>query len=61
MAEDRNKQKSREDQLGKQQVGRSGRNAGHAPQTTETGAANSGGQTKRAGDQPKNKKEEGGR
>lgn len=56
MAEDKNKQKSREDQLGKQQIGKSGRVPGQAPRTTETGAANSGGQTERVADKSKKNK-----
>jgi hypothetical protein len=60
MAEDKNKIRNREGDM-KQQVGRSGRRPGQAPQTTETGGQNSGGQTERAGDKTKKNKQSGGR
>jgi hypothetical protein len=43
MAEDNNKRKSHEEQLGNQQKGKSGRQRGNAPQTTATGGQNNGG------------------
>jgi hypothetical protein len=49
MAEDMNKKRAEEGNL-KKPVGRSGRRSGQAPQTTETGAQNNGGQTERVND-----------
>jgi hypothetical protein len=57
MAEDRNKQRAEKGEL-KKPVGRSGRRAGQAPQTTETGGQNNGGQTERVNDQ-KGKRKKG--
>lgn len=47
--------------VGKMPIGRSGRRAGEAPRTTETGGQNSGGQTDRVSDKSKKNKHSGGR
>ena len=61
MAQDRNTRRNDKEKNSNQQKANSGRQQGGAPQTSETGGANCGGQTKRVTDKPVREKQSGGR